>query len=663
MAVDDQDQTLLIAGRGAFDQSDWRAAFDDFSRVDAGASLDADDLERFAQAAMWLGEFQACVDKLEEAFALRVAGDDVEHAARLAMELCRAHAVRQRMAVAVGWFQRAERLLEGLELCAELGWLAELRGIVALHLNGDLAAADEQYGEALRVGRLCGDRDLAAVALAGLGTIRVRVGDVAAGLRLVDEAMIDAVTGALGAVTTARIYCNTISLCQALGDVRRAYEWTEEATACSRRPGMSDFPGDCRLHRAELTRLRGDWSGAENELHRVMSELERWDLAHVGQAWYELGEIALRRGDLVASEEAFDRSAGYGKDPQPGLARLRLAQGDEGAALALLQTATANVGDVDPLALGQLLPAVVEAHLACGDVAGAAEAAERLADLAATYGTVVFQATTAVARARVALAQDECGDAATRARTAISLWRDAGAPYETAQAQRLFAEAASRVGDRPIAIVELESALASFNSLGAAGDVEAAQRLRDRLGDQTTARKVCRTFMFTDIVDSTRLVAAMGDESWSAVLRWHDRTIRDLLARHRGAEVKQRGGGDGFFAAFAAPGDAISCAVAIQQQFAEHRDTNGFAPEVRIGVHQADALLSGNDFAGLGVHEAARIAGLAGGGEILASQSTVMSAAVTTAGPARHVALKGIADGIAVQKVAWTSAPERKPPT
>src|SRR5205814_1954833 len=108
---DDHDQILLVAGRAAFDRSDWQAAFDDLGQVDADASLDPEDLERLAHAAMWLGDFQALVDKLEEAFALRVARGEVGPAARLAMELSRVHAGRQRMAVAVGWFQRAERLL------------------------------------------------------------------------------------------------------------------------------------------------------------------------------------------------------------------------------------------------------------------------------------------------------------------------------------------------------------------------------------------------------------------------------------------------------------------------------------------------------------------------------------------------------------------------
>ena len=246
------------------------------------------------------------------------------------------------------------------------------------------------------------------------------------------------------------------------------------------------------------------------------------------------------------------------------------------------------------------------------------------------------------------------------ARTAVTLWRDAGAPYEAAQTQQLLAEVAMRTGDRQVAMVELDAALAVFRDLGAARDIEAAQRLRDRLGDTAIGRQVRRTFVFTDIVDSTRLVAKMGDEEWSAVLRSHDRTIRDLLARHNGSEVKQRGGGDGFFAVFQTPTDAIECAIAIQRSFAEYRDREGFAPEIRIGLHEAHALLSGNDFAGLGVHEAARIAAYADGGCILASCATVAVAGVTAAGPAQEVAFKGLSDRLAVQNVEWNTAGEER---
>jgi hypothetical protein len=196
------------------------------------------------------------------------------------------------------------------------------------------------------------------------------------------------------------------------------------------------------MHRAEITRLRGDWAAAESELRAAMVVLEKYDTGHVGQAWYELGEIELRRGELAAAADAFERAVACGKDPQPGLAMLRLAEGDSALAAALLRAAVGNAGDADPLAVGQLLPAAVEAQLACGDVSGAVESSARLAEIARVYPTVLLQARAATANAQVAAASGADVDALVAARTATNLWRDAGAPYEAARAQQLIAEVA-----------------------------------------------------------------------------------------------------------------------------------------------------------------------------------------------------------------------------
>jgi len=221
----------------------------------------------------------------------------------------------------------------------------------------------------------------------------------------------------------------------------------------------------------------------------------------------------------------------------------------------------------------------------------------------------------------------------------------------------LLAESAARSGDRELAIIELDAALAVFRHLGARRDMEAAAILRDRLGDLAVGHQVRRTFMFTDIVDSTPLVAEMGDERWTMVLRTHDRTIRDLLARHRGTEVKQRGGGDGFFAVFESASEGVACAIAIQQALDRQR-ADEFVPDVRIGVHEAEALLCGSDFAGLGVHEAARIGAFSGAGEVLASRATVEAAGVTSVMPVREVELKGLSARVAVQGILWDAAGE-----
>jgi class 3 adenylate cyclase len=646
-------ERLLLDARAAIESSDWQAALDAFREADALVPLSVDDLERAALAAMWLFDSEVHIDLLQRAFALHIAADHPHRAVPAALELCLQNARRDRMSVALGWAERAERLAEDLEPCAQVGQVVALRAVIALDIRHENEEALALYEEALELGRQFKDRDQIAFSLVGSGTALVRLGRVAEGMRRVDEAMIDAVSGLLGSVMTARVYCGTISLCQALGDIRRAFEWTQEASSCATRTGMGEYPGDCQMHRAEIMRLRGDWVGAEAQLREVMDALGMWSVGHVGQAWYVLGEIARRRGDLDAAEDAYRHAEQNDKQPQPGLAMLHLTRGDDAVAAAQVRAAFAQVPDTDPMAIAELLPEAVEIALACSEIDQAAGAAERLAALAAIYETVLLQARAATSEARVALAKRDSGAAIDACRAAIRLWRDAGVPYEAAQTQALLAQAALLAGDREVARVELDAAIAVFEGLGARLDLEAARRLNDRIGETSIGHHVRRTFMFTDIVDSTRLLAGMGDERWAAVLRSHDRTVRDLLMLHGGTEVKQRGGGDGFFAVFDNPSSAVGCATAIQRQFAQQRETVGFAPEIRIGLHEADALLSGGDYAGLGVHEAARIAGVAEAGDILTSEATAHVADARATAPVRRVDLKGLRDPMAIVSIDW----------
>jgi class 3 adenylate cyclase len=171
-----------------------------------------------------------------------------------------------------------------------------------------------------------------------------------------------------------------------------------------------------------------------------------------------------------------------------------------------------------------------------------------------------------------------------------------------------------------------------------------------QLRGKAAPRRVQKTFMFTDIVKSTNLVEALGDEAWQAVLRWHDETLRSQFAAHRGEEVVATG--DGFFVAFESPDEALACAVAIQRQLADHRTRAGFAPPVRIGVHAAGATQVGSNFTGKGVHEASRIAGLAGDGEIVASRDTAAGGRFPIS-EARTTVIRGIAEPIELVSVEW----------
>jgi class 3 adenylate cyclase len=158
--------------------------------------------------------------------------------------------------------------------------------------------------------------------------------------------------------------------------------------------------------------------------------------------------------------------------------------------------------------------------------------------------------------------------------------------------------------------------------------------------------------MFTDIVKSTNLVEAIGDDAWEDLLHWHDQTLRSLFDEHEGEEVKH--GGDGFFVAFPDAARAVECAAAIQRTLVDHRREHGFAVQVRIGLHSAEATRRGRDYGGKGVHQAARIAALAEGGEILSSQATLAGDAVRySLSEPRLVSLKGISEPVPVVAIEW----------
>jgi class 3 adenylate cyclase len=237
-------------------------------------------------------------------------------------------------------------------------------------------------------------------------------------------------------------------------------------------------------------------------------------------------------------------------------------------------------------------------------------------------------------------------------RRAIRHWTEADAPFETAQARRCLALAYRMAGEEAPATLELRTARTEFERLGARIELERCDALI-RAGEEGRAgRRVTRTFLFTDIVGSTDLVRTMGDEAWEDVLRWHDETLRAQIASHRGEVVHTTG--DGFFASFGEAVAAARCAAAIQQRLADHRRRHGFAPAVRIGLHSAEATAIADDYAGLGVHEAARVAAVAGGGEIVATVSTVEADGFPfPVADELEVELKGLAEPVRVVTVDW----------
>jgi class 3 adenylate cyclase len=643
----------LERGREAFDRRSWGLAFDELYSSDAETALSPEDLERLGEAARWSRHFNGMFDAFERSVAGYELAGDPRSAARVAVKLTLEHHARQGDALAAGWLARAGRLLEGAPACRERG-LVLMCMAQGMFLAGNDSAALQISQEMVDLGRELRDRDVEALGRLVLGHSQLVAGEVGEGTALIDEAMAEALGGGLELWTTGQIFCSTIFACRNRGDWGRAGEWSVASLRWCERQSLSGFPGLCRFHRAEVMRFRGELDRAERDASEAIDELlepaPRW------AAWglHELGEIRRRRGDLEGAGESFRQSAELGFNPQPGLALLRLDEGKPSAARRAILDALADESGLMRESRWLVLPAAVEIAIAASDTELARSALEELEQLAESLDTTAVRAAAAVASGRVALLESRTEDAVKDLRRGVRRWSAIDVPYEAADARVVLARALGNLGDADAAELELTAARASLERMGAE---RAARRVAALLSRAVTApRSAVRTFMFTDIVDSTRLVETLGDEQWESLLAWHDRTLRACFEARAGEEIKHEG--DGFFVAFTEPDSALECACSIQRTLSDHRRDHGFAPRVRIGIHSDRATARDGDYIGRGVHMTARIAAAAGAGEIIASFDALSAGtnAFRTVDE-RALELKGIAEPVTVATVDWSERP------
>jgi class 3 adenylate cyclase len=636
----------LDEARAAAERQAWRAAYAAFGHVQA-TDLSAADIENYGEAAWWSGQIEEAIRHRERAFAAYSAAGDALGAARMALTLGWDYEGRGSFAVAGGWIASAERLLAGVPKAPEHGRLTLTHALTALFAEGQLDRAIELFDEAYELGKEVGDRDVQMLALSGKGRAFVNAGRIDEGLALLDEASASALCGDLRAHSAGLVYCITISSCQDVGDFRRAAEWTEAANRWCDTLDVTGFPGACRVHRAEAMRLRGDWPAAEAQAVAATEELKDFDAMISAAGYYEIGEIRRRRGDLGGAEEAYRASNELGREPQPGLALVRLAEGKVDAAMAGIRRSLQEAAE--PLFRLRRLPAQVEIAIAAGDLKTARAAADEAEQIVDSYKiggrrAAAFDATVHFSHGQILAAEKDWDGAIAALKRARDEWQGVGAPYETARARAALGVAYRRSGDEHAGASELETALATFERLGA---VPEGARLKELLGRVETRR----TFLFTDIVDSTRLLDTLGAEKWRRLLARHDELVREAIAETGGEVVKQTG--DGFFASFESPKAAIEAAVAIQRALAAEI----VAPDVRIGAHSGSAFRTdaeSSDYGGQGVHVAARIGAAAGAGEILVSTETLdaVGSAFRLSEP-RQEALKGVGAPVEVVSVDW----------
>ena len=468
--------TGVETAREAASRYAWREAFDLYAAADAASPLEPDDLNLMAECGWWIGKMRHCIALRERAHAGYVKAGKGRRAARVAIDLAEHHGGLYEVDDAMAWIQKATRMLEAEPEAAEHGWLQLSLAIFQRH-QGNHPAAASLAAEAQSIGARHADPDLLAMGLALHGLSLAVSGDPEAGLPLVEESTQGAVAGDLGPRATGWIYCMMIAANAQIADWQTAGHWTEAAVKWCNRQSINGFPGVCRIHRAEILRMRGALSDAEEEARVATAELASFNLVFTALAFHELGEVRVKMGDLEAAEEAFRQASEMGVSPQPGQAMLLLRRGRPQAAAIALRRALAP-STLSPLDRARLLPAQLEVALRLDDMAVAQAAVTELDAIAKTHTTSpALRATADAGAAALALVEGRLGEAGAAATQARDIFDEIDLRHESARASLLLGQIHQARGDAGGARAHLTAALTALEHIGAVPDAHQARDL------------------------------------------------------------------------------------------------------------------------------------------------------------------------------------------
>ena len=502
---------LLSQGRASFQRQAWGDAYASLAAADRSDPLDPEDLFSLAMAAHLIGRDTEGLDLLARAHQGFLNGGRVPGAARCAFWLAFANLHRGELAQSSGWLARARRMLEeGGHDCVEGGYLLVPEAIQQFR-GGDLAEAYQAFLKVGACGERFGDRNLTTLALNGQGRTLIRQGETERGVALLDEAMVAIRAGEVSPVLAGDLYCNMIEACHEIFDLGRAQEWTEALGQwCAGQEDLVAHRGQCMLRRAEILEFHGAWEESREEAERARERLAEPGLRPgAGGALYQLAELHRLRGAYANAETFYRRASEEGRRPQPGLALLRLAQGQLDAATAAIRLIL-DQGPEGPQR-ARILAACVDILLPGGDLPAARSAAEQLAELANHHGAPLLRAMSAQASGAVLLAERDAGAALGLLRQAWAIWRDLAAPYEAARVEVLIGMVCRELGDTDTAELEFDAARRAFTELGAAPDLARVEALLGKAPPQAVGKLTTREVEVLGLVASGRTNRAISE--------------------------------------------------------------------------------------------------------------------------------------------------------
>jgi len=464
---------LLERGRAAYERRAWQECWTTLREADSACPLEAPDLVMLAVSGYLVGEDETGIDALARAHARYLDVGDYRRAARCGFYLSFLLGATNEPARSSAWAARVRALVEQHQLDgAEPALMDAYEAHVALE-SGDVAGALDAAERAVRMGRDTGDAELRTLGLLTTAHARIHLGHAAEATACIDEVML-AVSGAeLSPPVAGVVYCSVIAACFRAHDVARAREWTAALTNwCDVQTGLVPYRGVCLVHRAELMTLSGNWADAQLEIARAREQVRH---PAIGEAFYRQGELHRLRGEFADAEAAYRQANAWGRQPEPGLVRLRAAQGRLDAATVTVRRLRAEVKD--PGVRPDVLAACVDIAVRVPDIELARAAAAELDDFAAAATSPLLRALAARADGQVALSDGRHADGLSALRRSWRAWQDLDMPYEAAVTRVLIGECLAAQGDADAAAMEYDAARWWFEQLGAQPDLERATAL------------------------------------------------------------------------------------------------------------------------------------------------------------------------------------------
>jgi ATP/maltotriose-dependent transcriptional regulator MalT len=477
-------------GNAALARGAWAEARAIFEReLEAHETVDA--LEGLSWSAWWVEDVATCLEARERAYRLSRREGDMRRAAMLALWVADDYLIlRGEHAIANGWFQRAARILEGLDTCPEHGWLDSLLGYVAT-VDGDPRKAKVLATRARELGRELGVVSLEMFALAVEGLALVNEGEVADGMGCLDEATAAALAGEFEEIVAAGwTFCFLLNACERVRDYERAAEWCRKVEEFSRAMKTNFVTLACRAHYGAVLTWHGRWREAERSLteaERLATERPSWG----GLAIVRLADLRRRQGRFVEAEELLERRPGNPLAPVV-MAELALDRGDAAAAVELLEPVLRRVPEVNRTLRAAPLEVMVRAKVATGATAAAASHVTELRSIAESLGTRPLHASLSLAEGLVAEAAGDLDPARESLEDAVELFAASGASFELARAQLELARILASLGRADAAVRETRRALTRLEEIGAATEAARARDLLRSLGAPAKAIRATR---------------------------------------------------------------------------------------------------------------------------------------------------------------------------